>query len=217
MSEVTFNGAGVAGLALTQSQTGVWHADVALTGTDVPTGAAEIDVLGVIFRGTVLRADTSRAIPMARVVGGAGGLGTVLAPKAYRGVDAKLVLSEILAGAGEALAATSDMTALAARLPFWTRMQAKAGEAMAALLRAVGVPAWRVLADGTIWFGTESWPATQLTDEHVLVQDPHLGRFDIQADSPVIYPGETWNGKQVSVVEHRFTSRQLVTSVWVHT
>lgn len=217
---VSLNDSGVSGLALVHSQTGLWHADVALTpGDDVPTGAVTLDVFGTTYRGTVFRADTSRTVPMARVVGGAGGFGTILPPRAYQGVDAKLCLTEILAAAGETLSSTSDMNTLAARLPFWVRKQDTAGASLAALLRIVGIPAWRALADGTIWAGTESWPASQLTEYELISEDPHLARYDIYADAPNVFPGELWGDtqQQVSVVEHRFTTSRLVTSVWVHT
>ena len=217
MSEISFNDLDVSGLSLTHSQAGVWHADVSLVpSADVPTGAATIDILGTTYQGTVLRADTSRGVPMARVVGGAGGLGTVLAPKAYKGVDAKLALNELLAAAGEALSSTVTTTALSTYLPFWIRKQARAGEALASLLSAVGIPAWRMLADGTLWVGAETWPASALVDFEVLVQDPHLGHYEVYAEAPTVFPGEVWDGKQVSVVNHRFTSSRLVTSLWVN-
>lgn len=218
MSGVTLNGGAVSGLRLKHSQAGAWHADVSLLpSSDVPDGAAVLDLFGATYAGTVFRAGTSRGIPMARLVGGAGGLGTVLPPRAYQGIDAKLALSEILSAVGERLSSTSDMTALAARLPFWIRRQAAAGAALASLLAVVGIPAWRVLADGTVWAGTESWPASALVDFQMLVQDPHIGRYDIYASTPNVYPGEVWNGMQVSVVEHNLTTTHLRTSVWVHT
>ncbi len=213
---VFLNGDAVSALALTVPRIGPWHADVSLTpnGTQ-PSGKVTLSVFGVEYKGAVLRSGVTKALPFARIIGGAGGLGTVLPPKTYQGTDVKLPLSEILQGVKESLSPTSDTAALAKRLPFWVRVEGTAGESLASVLSLAGIPCWRVLRDGTVWVGSESWPASGLTDVTLLERDPHLGRYDFYAEKPAVFPGETWDGHRVSVVEHRFTADSLVTSVWV--
>lgn len=213
---VFLNDRSVSALSLTLPRIGVWHADVSLLPDDeVPAGKVTLESFGVKYQGTVLRSDRTETMPFARIVGGAGGFGTEIPAKSYRGTDVELPISEVLSAVGESLSPASDSAPLRLRLPFWVRMQVRAGQALAALLAVARVPAWRVLADGTVWLGTETWPQSKLTDFHVLAQDPHLGRHEIYAVEPSVFPGETWNGMHVSVVEHRFTQDRLVTNVWV--
>jgi hypothetical protein len=213
---VFLNDQSATALALTLPRVGAWHADVTLLpSSEIPNGQVTLSVFDVIYVGTVLRSGSTKGLPFARIIGGGGGLGTVLPAKAYRGSNVRLPLSEILSGAGETLASSSDSATLSQRLAFWIRMEGKAGESLVYLLSTAGIPCWRVLPDGTVWVGTESWPVSKLEDFQVLSEDPHLGRYEVYAREPAVFPGEVWNSRKVSVVEHRFTSRKLTTSLWV--
>lgn len=215
MPELSLNGEGVVSLALRLPRIGVWHADITLVpSAPLPEGRVTLDAMGTKYSGTVLRAGVSCQLPVARIVGGAGGMSKAIAPRSYQGVDVRLPLTSILSAAGETLSAAADSTMLARRLPFWIQMAASAGEALGLLLRTAAVPAWRVLADGTVWVGAENWPASKLADFSILSEDLRLGVHTVFAEEPSVFPGETWADQRVSVVEHRFSRERLQTFIW---
>ena len=99
-----------------------------------------------------------------RLIGGAGALGTRAKPSAYTGAVLHDALSKLLGDAGETMSTTISSDILGVSLPLWTVVDSSTvtgidnlcGAATTALGASVG---WRVLSDGTIWLGVESWPA----------------------------------------------------------
>jgi hypothetical protein len=61
---------------------------------------------------------------------------------------------------------------------------------------------WRVLLDGTVFFGVDSYPDSSLTDFELLDYLPQEGLQVISSESPTVFPGETFNSKKVSAVIH---------------
>jgi hypothetical protein len=217
MAFALVNGAAVIDGQITLPRIGAWTADLVLdTGTAL-VGSAQL-VFGVggsiSFNGAVVRGGLARGYAVVRLVGGAGGLRTLLAPKAYGSVALKLPLSELLAAAGEALSATSDAAVLALQLNAWTRMQTTAGGALVALLQAAPTASWRFLPDGTLWVGNETWPTSQLAGYLVTKDDPNHKRQELAVDVPAVFPGQVLNGQQVSGVEHRIRSGRFRTVVY---
>lgn len=193
---------------------GAWVADVALDSADGLSGAVTLDLNGFALKGTVRRGGVTLDTTVVRVVGGAGGLPTELAPLAYRGVPLKIPLSDVLAAAGEALDTGSDLGALSTQLAFWMRRGGPAGQALLQLVRQVGGLAWRVRPSGSVWVGPETWPGTGLGDFELLREDPLYDRVQLFADTPAVLPGETFQGRRVSYVEHSIAADQLRTVLW---
>jgi hypothetical protein len=187
---------------------GVWHADLTLiapgssASNTVLKGKAAVTLAGITYSGTFgLNGPTQRDTIRARINGGAGGLGTVLPPNGYRATTLKLVISDILNGAGEALSPTADPAVLATNLPYWARLQQPAGLALQSALQITG-SSWRILADGTVWFGTETYPLATQTDFVAIRFEPELARYEFGSYQPSILPGTTFKGQKVSAVVH---------------
>lgn len=195
---------------------GAWTADAVLVDA-VSLGAASIVLAASVsetpvkLKGTIIRGDTIDGVTRVRIVGGAGGLGTLLQAQGYFQISAGVVLKDALRGAGEALSATADPGTLAAVLPAWTRAQGAAGASVQALAELAGV-AWRVMQDGTIWIGPETWPVSS-PDYQLLGKKPELGVWDVFMDPPALLPGTTFAGAKVAYVEHYLAERQLRTQV----
>jgi hypothetical protein len=197
------NGADALSLSLKMPRLGAWHADLSISDwaqTDV-SGAVEISVAGIVWSGRAIRSGSSAGITRARVVGGAGGFGRSVGPRAYQGVPLRLPVSDLLAEVGERLSPSADAGVLGQFLSKWTRMGGQAGQAFTAMLTAAASPAWRVLRDGSIWIGQESWPASQVTEWIPLAESPDIGFQEIYAEQPAVFPGETFDGRRVSLVE----------------
>lgn len=220
MAYLLVNGVAAIDATLTLPRVGPWTADVVVDTTALSGSSVKMQLGGdgsMAFVGTLYRSGTARGAAVARIVGGAGGFGKTLPAKSYGLTVLKLPLSELLTAAGETLAATSDATVLATQLRSWARFQTSAGSAMAALVHGVSTTAsWRVLPNGTVWVGAEYWPASALLPpQYALTKDdPNHNRQEIAADVPAVYPGQTFAGRKVSVVEHRVRADRIRTLVY---
>lgn len=205
MSYCEANGERVIRGTITRPRIGVWHADLVVDSQKPEsfTGPVTITLAdgALTFQGAAHRSGDTRDMIMVRCVGGADGFATALGPKAYRGVPLRLVLQDILSAAGETISSTADFNVLNTELPYWSRSSGSAGTCMRALLAAAGNPAWRVLPDGTLWVGQESWTPAQVTND-LIREEPHLGRVEIAADLPSVNPGDSFLGQHVSYIEH---------------
>lgn len=215
----TANGYPVISGTIARPRLGAWWADLRVEVADPAAVTGPVTIaLGTgsqAFVGTARRVGVYRDATHVRVVGGRGGLARTFGPKAYRGVPLRLPLLDVLAAAGEALAPTSDTTALSTTLVDWQGMAQPAGAALASLVQAAnGSPAWRVLPDGTVWVGPEAWTASRLVAYDLTLDEPHLGRLELAADDPAIAPGQTFLGRRVSYVEHLVAPDQLRHLVW---
>ncbi len=87
------------------------------------------------------------------------------------------------------------------------------GRQLAALLQAAPAgTAWRVLPNGKVWVGAESWPDSGV-DYEELGELPHELRMEITTEAPTLLPGTSLGGRHVSYVEHRIDSSSLKTLV----
>ena len=219
MSFCTANGANVVRGTISRPRLGAWQAELYVDAreTDLPSFEGAIDVgLGEhSFSGWAYRAGTFKDAIHVRVVGGAGGLNTVLAPKAYQGVPLRIPLSDMLTEAGEQLSPTADSAVLGQYLAKWVRMQQTAGVALAGLMQAVGSPIWRILDDGTLWIGTDTWDVVELELVDITDVEPSVGRTEIATDTPwLLAPGLSFNGDPISYVEHRIGPDRLRHVLW---
>jgi hypothetical protein len=214
VSYATLNGRGVYWGELRIPRIGAWDGDfgVAREGAENVSGAVEIRIGSRTWKGTARRSGENKGVLHVRVVGGAGGLASVLPAKAYQGVPVRIPLEDLLREAGETLAATSDAATLGVVLSKWNRREGHAGMALASLLEASGA-SWRVLADGSVWIGPETWPAASLVDYGYVEQAPGAGAIEIIATDPTVYPGEMFRDQRVSVVTHRLDGRRIRTRI----
>ena len=208
---------------LTFPRTGAWQADVRLDNPDDVTGAVTINVddgrLSLV--GTVDRGGPWQDVDCLRVVGGAGGLPKTARPKHYSSASIGVVLSDLLRDAGERLSPTSSQGVLSGSLSSWTTSALPTGQ-MIALLLKTSIPAasWRVLPDGSVWVGVESWPDSGLgedDDYQVMSEDPTRITATLGVEVPLLMPGTLLGGRKVSYVEHRLDSPETRTEVWFET
>lgn len=217
MSAFVLNGEAALWGELTVPRVGVWHADVSIArpGDELAlAGPVELSVGSTTWKGTVRRSGENKGTIVTRVVGGADGLSTPIAAKAYQGVPVRIPLEEILQEAGETLAPSTDPAILGTILYNWSRSAGTAGNALAALLQVAGATTWRILPDGTLWIGTDTWAPTSLDDHVYLSASPGPGFVEVFAGDPRVFPGETFRDRKVSAVSHRFSDRKLRTRIW---
>jgi len=149
-----------------------------------------------------------------RAVGGAGGLAKVLEGQSYRQVTARVVVADLLELAGEQLDPTAEEALLSTLLPHWTRDAGLCSQQLARVVDALGA-GWRVLPNGKVWLGLETWPSAPVFEYDVLRKLPADGRLELGAVQGYrLVPGQTFEGQRVGRVEHRVMPEAIRTSVW---
>lgn len=192
---------------------GAWTAELRVDATVSPAGQQGLTLGSSRFVGAVVHSRLHKANAWVRLVGGAGGLPTLLAAKGYRSAPLLVPLQDIARETGEALAPTSDASVTRAVLGHWMRTEGVGGSALALLLAAVPGALWRFLPNGELWVGEETWPIISPTVELTDYQ-PLRDSVRLFSQEPGILPGTTWLGRRVSYVEHHVSEHRLGTTVW---
>lgn len=220
MSAVTLGGRAVTLATITLPARGVWCADVEVDTTDEITGRAELVVDGgPTWSGTVVSGGVSHGLWRGRIVGGAGGLRGTLPALAYRNATLADVLRDVLAESGEVLSPASADLSYAVAL--WQRSRGTASAAVAEIAAAAGY-AWRVLADGAVWLGVETWPDAGELEVTLLDRDTRGGLYMLSGDTLSLVPGVRLQVRDelgdvfidVGDVRHVIEPERFTTTVW---
>ncbi len=222
MSLVTANGVTVLGGSILMPLVGVWTADLVVDGADslAAGDSVTLEADGFELKGTIApeRAGEFLDATHVRVLGGAGGLAKTAQPRSYAqpGAYVRDVLNGLAQDSGESLAATADATFLATNLVAWAVMAVPVSQALNALLQVVAPTlSWRILPDGKLWIGSESWTSSSVEFE-IIEQDPTHGQFELGVESPSIVPGvELADVGKVSRVEHTIDENGVRSHVWI--
>jgi len=216
VNELACNGVPVLGGEILLFALGRWAAYLTLDDASEVSGAATIATADGSFTltGTVRRGGAFQERGRVEVVGGADALHTELPPFFYRGISGRAVLRDILRACGERLSDASNVPELDQQLPFWTRRRGPASEALEALCEHYGCT-WRVLTDGTVWLGRETWPAVD-PGHDLMDADPSDDRATLAFDAlPAdLVPGVTFRGQRVVRVVHAVGASQTRTTVY---
>lgn len=192
---------------------GAWVARIVVDADAALSGAVTIAIDGgTTLKGFARRSGDAFGRAEVLVVGGAGGLAAELGGRYYSGAPVQTILGDIVREAGEALSSTADAGALGTYLPAWTRTTARAGRQIAELLGPLDV-SWRILDDGTIWIGLDTWPAASL-DYDLVEKAPGADRWVIAEETLGLRPGVTLDGRRVSYVAHSVTPEAIRTEIY---
>ncbi len=210
------NGADVLSLHLTMPSSGAWVADLEADADKLAAAVTIDDGEGNRFVGRALRSSSTSGRLGARIVPGKGGIAGLvkrLAARHFRDVPLRSVLADILVQTGEQLSATAQQTVLARHLAFWSipgGAESSPGAALRKLTAAVGAT-WRMLADGTVWVGVDSYPKAPNFEREEIEPDNVLGTVSLAVDGFPLRPGVTLDGRRVLSVEHRIDGAELRT------
>jgi hypothetical protein len=194
---------------------GVWTADLAVDDGEPLAGRVSVAVEGLLtLSGTVLRGGVGAEVWTGRLVGGVGGLRRELDALPHRSVTLADVFAQALSDAGET--AAPSLGDLSATYAHWIRRAAPAAHAVGDVARALGY-AWRVLPDGSVWIGAESWPAYAPADVEFVAWDDRAGTLTLAGSTLGVLPGQalTVGARTVRVgaVEHHVGPETLRTIV----
>lgn len=197
----SLNGQAVLSARVSLPRVGAWVADVETEPGAAPSGRVTLQLGALTLAGSVVRTGEFGARQHTRLVGGAGGLARVLDAKSYLDVPASVVLGDLLAEAGERLAPGADAAFASRRLAHWARARGATSVGLSMLAASLDA-VWRVLADGTVWIGNESWPEASASHE-LLREWPACARAELWLeDLSSLAPGMSFLGRRVHSVEH---------------
>lgn len=214
-SEATANGSPVLQGAITIPRVGAWRAELEVSQDDAAklTGAVEVKVGTQTWKGTSVDVGDYAGRVKLRVVGGKGGLGKATAARYYASIPARVVASDALGEGGEALSSTASAALLASVLPFWTRVAGTVAESLEQIVDELGA-SWRILDDGTVWVGTDTWTEAKLGRMVVTGESPADARVELAMDAHALRPGMAYRGKRVGEVEIRIAPEGVRTVAW---
>ena len=106
-------------------------------------------------------------------------------------------------------------------MALWHRIAGPAAQTVRDVARAQGWP-WRVLDDGSVWMGPETWDAAEAAELEVLAPDHIEERYAVSGDVFGLRPGTTVLlrgpegdvGVQVDTVLLRVALAQATATVW---
>ncbi len=224
MSLITINDVNVFEGVIDAPLRGVWTADLVidqpdLSGFDAGTSVSIKSEDGYELKGTVepgRTGDNLQAVHV-RVLGGKGGMGKTVTPRGYNqpGAFVRDVLNGIAQDAGETLSADIAQSLLTTDLSAWNTVAVPANRMLVALLDIVAPNAdWRILADGTLWCGDETWPSSNPTYD-LLNHSPAQATYELGVVSPSIMPGVTIDGLgKIARAQHVIDADHMRTSIW---
>lgn len=214
MLTVTINGAqrNVASGTLSMPLVGAWTADLVIDVDEKPSGDVVATLSEVDMPAHIQRAEMVGLMARVRLVGGNGGLATIAKPKYYRNTVVKNVLADLLRDAGESVSGAMTSTALNVPLSYWVTMGMPTGSILQAMADVMGWT-WRVWFNGTIWMGTETWPACP-ADVRIIDKDPANASALIGTDAQGVWPGTSIDGRRIDLVVHEIGGAAPRSRVW---
>lgn len=205
MSDITLNGNDSLRGQLKQPYSGAWVAETKIDAQQRPTGAVALTILGRTWQGSIVAGpnDPTAALSgddagywVARIVGGAGGLGKPVTPNEWaQGAVVSQVLAFILTAAGEVQAVDIDPGLLSRFLPMWGVTAGTALGALSALADYLGGgTVWRIRDDGRVWLGVPTPAVVTPPDYRVLEPGPDAGQATWDLNDSSLAPDQTIDG-----------------------
>lgn len=217
MALVTVAGKAVIQGTIAMPRIGAWHAELEVVTDDDLAGRVSIDIAGALtLSGTVSGAGRYQGRHRVRVVAGADGLRTLAKPRHYVDPSIRTPLTDLTRAVGETLSPTIASRLLDRRLTDWTVLSGSTGSQVAAIVERA-MPdgtAWRMLPDGSLWLGAETWPALDV-DAREFGRDSRDKRIDVGLDAPLLLAGATLGGERIDYAYQRIEPSRVWAQVWV--
>lgn len=154
-----------------------------------------------------------------RVQGGANGIFNTASARSFvqPGAFVRDVVNGLMKDSGETLDSTTSQSFLSTNLTAWSTIGGNSVARNLKILLKIIAPTfnWRILANGNLWIGAETWPAASATYD-VVDFDPTDQSWLIRSESPFIVPGTNLaNVGNVAQVLDVIDDGRMRTRVWV--
>lgn len=172
---------------------------------------------GLSFSGTIADKRSGQFLNTnyCRVVGGKNGLTKIPKQRQFAKALTKDVITYLLQSAGETLSTTSNYNNTS--LTFYTiNGEDNISNQLTKLLQTIGNNIhWRFLPDGTLFIGTETWPAISTDGYTFEVSDPKNQYYKCGVPYPTMLPGYNLAGiGNISRVVHKISQDSGSTEIF---
>lgn len=209
MSTAALNGTACIAASLSMPAWGLPSADVVLDQEVTLSGAVELVLADLTFRGTVVSGGPWEGRSSYRIVGGAGGWSRRVASKDYTN-DAGVKRSQIVADLATEVGETVEDVPSGTVGPKFTRAQGPAS----IVLHELFPRGWRVDEDGVTRFGKRAVTQADAAIAHGTV-DLAAGVVELMSDAIAkLVPGVTAHGVEAVDVVHELEGNKLRTRLW---
>ncbi|HJX52292.1 MAG TPA: hypothetical protein VJ801_05955 [Polyangia bacterium] len=199
---------------ITLPLTGCWHADLWADLQTIPRGDATATLSGVDMPSHIQRAEIVQGLVEMRLVGGRGGMAKMATPRHYKQPLVRHVFQDLMHDAGEAISTNCTAAVANTTLAYWTNLAVPIGSLVQALAEVAGAAVnWRVLFDGTVWLGTETWPMCP-ANVRVMEQDAANASQYIGTDAEGVWPGTSIAGRRIDSVVHEIGEKARSRVFW---
>lgn len=217
---VTLQQLPVLAACLSRPAMGAWAAQLEVdyqNSEETFAGLLELKDAKVTYKGTALRHGIVSGVARLDLVGGRGGIVKPVPARHFGETTCRTVLGALLGAAGETLDPSSSRATLDRQLPSWSYGADVAKDALN-LLAAKLEASWRVLPNGNVWFGVDTFPAVGEDLAATLLEldrDDAAGNVVLAPESLELGPGVTLASRRVGRVEHSFGRQDsLRTTFW---
>lgn len=217
MALVTINDLDVLEAKIDMPRTGTWAADIRVAAASGISSGDSVTISvnedAATFVGSVVVAVPYLDDLRLRVAGGGGTLRDTVSAKEYERATVKIIATDIL-GSSESISSTANAATLAQVPRRWNTTERTRGSALTTLVDNVSA-IWRVLPDGSIYIGPETWAASAVTDWEELKRDDSALWVWIATDSEIVLPGTTLGGERVDNATHHISDRRVRSELWL--
>lgn len=196
---------------LVEPRVGPWWIETTIFEKDAeaapPNGAAivdfdgDLDCVGTISGPRTVNDNGSVSV---RIEGGSGKLDQPLGVEHFYRTTLRRLVTALTNKTGDIIDTTADSTLLNRRVEHWSRPETLAFRYLSDIAEKGG-GVWRVLRNGNLWFGAETWPILEFphTEETKMGSGNGMriapGKPGTK-DTPLVRPGVTFKGKKVAEV-----------------
>lgn len=214
MTALTIESLPVISLSLSMPRNGAWFVDAQLSGEADLSGSIVLSDGTVDFSGAFVDGGPHAGRTFCRMVGGTGGLGSILDPRNYRSAGVGKILGDICSDAGESKSAAIDPGLSSQKLAYWTRAAGTGGTAVAQLAKQLDAH-WRILPNGDVWIGETDYSIAPPRQFQVLDRDPIDRSYTIAIDDLSLWVGMTQDAGTISRIEYTTDNDQARATYWV--
>lgn len=201
---------------------GNWSAHLVLAeGDAAPTGLGKVVWLGDESTSYIIRSGENEGRFSVLAVGGQGGFWKTVPSKMYDyRLKLSLPLTEMLSSVGESLSSKSSIATTSLELSNWVRTTSRCDELLSKLTdQAKAI--WRVLPDGTVFVGVDTWPTAPNFEYSLQWQDPTWSSATFIVTSLSLRPGQRFpistlpiSNRKVSCVRYEISPTVTRMTVW---
>lgn len=195
---------------------GAWMANDVLIDSDEEFNIGDsvtMNFLDQTFKGTVLDTGVFRGFQQCTIIGGSGKFPDQLESSSYNSIPLGQVVNDIARKTGHTVSTSSDQNLLNHNLVGWNILKMKASLALVKLLDSQGA-IWRILPDGTLWIGFETYTPLNINDFLVIEKFPEQARWNIYNEEYLIQPLSSLDGNNIQQVEYFISKNELTQIVF---